>query len=249
MTDATAGTSVSKPLRQAPVLPEHVKVWEHTNSVFWWPVAVLPPILWGLLSLGWVGDQMAAWWFIGILAMSMLAVSVNLSLTMSIIVLLVVGISWISILLAEAKMHIFIFAPIGQFLSSLDIHYNVALGNIIGSIAAFLFFWSIGHAKVDGRWHFRQNDFEHFRAMTGDGSKARAGKTIRTQYRDLLKLALGFGCGNIVILSGTASDKVEVEINNIFFLFHRWRKIATLISSMRTNEIDAVTAAHAADEN
>lgn len=253
MSNATAADRVATPptahaVKARLALPEHVKVWEHTNSVFWWPMVLLPPVLWGLLSLGWISDSAAAWWFIGTLAISMLAVSVNLSLLMSVLVLVVVFAAWISILFAELKWKLFLFDWIGAFLGSLDIHYNVALGNIVAFVAGLLLFWSIMHARFEGRWHFRQNDFEHFRAMASDGSKARAGKTIRAQYRDLLKLVLGFGGGNIVILSGTVGDRVEVEISNVFFLAHRWKVIQKLISSTRTNQMDEIAAAAQADD-
>lgn len=243
-----AATRPAAPTKKRVELPEFVRVWELTNSIFWWPVALVPWILWGLMSLGWIGDETAAWWFLGVLAISMLATSENLSMTMSIIIILLLLLIAPSLYFLKHELDWQIGHAVSHFLSGLGIHYNAMFGNVVACLAGALVFKSISHAKIEGRWHFRQNDFEHFRALASDGSKARAGKTIRAQYPDVLKMLLGFGAGNIVILSGTVGDKVEVEIKNVFFLFSRYRIILKLISSTRVNPMDEVVAAQQAED-
>lgn len=224
-------------------LPGFVRVREHVNCFYFWPVAVVALAFYPLVSFGLADLKVAGWWMISTLAVSMLASTVNLGRTMTIILIFaflgVGGVVWG----AEAKGY-YVLQTLGRYLRSVAPSYEAGLCGWIGALGAVFFLYSQGHAWLIGRWKLGHNGFEHVSVGKRGRIIPRAGRTVQTEYPDLLKAILGFGAGDIKIRTGNAGRDLEAVIKNVPFLWFKDNRIQEVLESVSTvnREDDEVAA-------
>ena len=229
-----AATVTQKPSVARKRLPDFVRVNEHQDCIYLWPLMLIPLLLNPAMAWGLIDAKTAAWFALSVIALSLTAATVKLERMMAIVFALILVILAISTVAAEGYK-IPVLTMVGGALRSVAPQYEPYFGGWLGGIGLFFFLLSQGFAFFEGRWKLGRNGFENIKVGRGGGVKARAGRNVSYEFGDPLKRVLGFGAGDIIVSVG---DRVEFTMRNVFFLSRKSEVVDQILASLSTVRAD-----------
>lgn len=217
-----------------------ITFYTYPKLLFGWPLILLGYVLWVLDQWQWIDLEVAAWIWIITFVATMLTIGVDLGRNSSAFwIVIVIAIWMLGLWLRDAK-GITVFGDIYNFFANLNASYSGSLGLIISIWLtipyAIMFVWS----RINDKWRFTHNEFEHRAFGKVDWSVARAAKTVRTSYPDILE-ALFCLAGDLIIYDARGS-KVIRRIPHVPLLPLVRKKINVIL------ETTSVTTAQIEDE-
>jgi len=229
----------------APGGAKAIVFYTYPKLLFVWPLILLGYVLW--IVDGSLGgeppqshDEVLAWiWGLGLI-FTILAMGVDLGRnTMAFWVVVIIALLMLALWLTDAK-NIPVFREFKEFFAGLDASYSPGLGLMVSICLTIpyiaMYLWS----RLNDKWRFTHNEFEHRSFGKVDWSAARAAKTVRTSYPDVLEAILCLA-GDLIIYDARGS-KIIRRIPHVPLLPLVRRRIDVIL------EVTAVTTAQIEDE-
>ena len=237
--------------------PHEIVFYTYPKFLFTWPVILLGYILWPIhatiVKTGTPGEaaeaaaaastggaaEVLAWIWILVLLITVLTIGIDIGRNAMAFWVVVIAATWILGMLLKEKQFT-IVGDIYKFFARLDASYDRGFGLVISIWLTIpyvlMFIWS----RINDKWRFTHNEFEHRAFGKVDWSAARAAKTVRTSYPDLLEAIICLA-GDLIIYDARGS-KIIRRIPHVPLLPLVRKHINVLL------EYTAVTTADIEDE-
>lgn len=156
----------------------------------------------------WVSGESKAWiWGITLIACG-LTVGIDLNRNEAAFWLVTIVAIWmLGLWLRDAK-GITIFGEIYNFFANLDADYSCGLGFFVSIWLTIPFLLMFLWSRINDKWRFTHNEFEHRSFGKVDWSAARAAKTVRTSYPDLMEAVFCLA-GDLIIYDARGSRVIR----------------------------------------
>ncbi|MHC4995322.1 MAG: hypothetical protein ACYTGQ_09750 [Planctomycetota bacterium] len=200
-----------------------------------WPLIVVP---WFLLFLSvevnaetqatLVSTETLGWLYIGTVLLVVLAMGVDIERNHAFLWAIILALIVFAGLWMQAKG---IADPLNlvKHFREMDIGYDPWLGAIVSVFLAIpylvMFLWT----RIQHKWRFTHNEFEHLSFGRQDLSLARGAKTVRSSYPDVLELILCLS-GTLVVYDARGA-KVLKRIENVPMLPFVRKKIDYILET------------------
>ena len=221
-------------------LPNAVIFYAYPKLLFAWPLILLGYVLWIFGSPTSTHLEGLAWIWGIVLILTLITLGIDIGRNAMAFWLVSVVAIWILGLYLRDVQRITIFGDIYQYFANLDVQYDRNLGLVVSIWLTVpylvMFLWS----RLNDKWRFTHNEFEHRAFGKVDWSAARAAKTVRTSYPDLLE-AMFCLAGDLIIYDPRGA-KIIRQIPHVPLLPLVRRRINLIL------EYTAVTTAQIEDE-
>jgi hypothetical protein len=129
-----------------------------------------------------------------------------------------------------------VFGDVYRYFAGLDAAYSRGLGLVVSIWLSVPFAVMLAWSRLNDKWRFTHNEFEHRALGKVDWSAARAAKTVRTSYPDLLE-ALFCLAGDLVIYDARGSRVIRT-IPHVPLLPLLRRRINVILEFTAVTEAD-----------
>ena len=231
----------AKPPRKPGKTSGHeVVFYTYPKLLFAWPLILAGYALWMIDRWEWISPEALGWIWGIVLMATVLTIGVDIGRNaMAFWVVLIVALWFLGLWLSE-KQYVTVFGDIYRFFAGLDASYSRGLGLTVSIWLSIAYIVMLIWSRINDKWRFTHNEFEHRAFGKVDWSAARAAKTVRTSYPDLLE-ALFCLAGDLIIYDARGSRVIRT-IPHVPLLPLLRRRINVII------EFTAVTTAQLEDE-
>lgn len=168
------------------VIPQIV-FYTYPPLLFAWPLILVGFLLYPLVGWGVLGTEVAGWVYVATLVLVTLTMGVDLNREKTVIWVLIVGV--LAALCWVAALKDFpVASHIVRFLAGFQPQYSVGLGLGVSLFLSVAYLLMLVWSRVNDKWVFSHNEFEHISFGRTDESLARGAKTVRSEYLDFLEL-------------------------------------------------------------
>lgn len=213
---------------------DDVVIYSYSKLIFAWPLLLFGPLFWYPDVWGWIDSETLAWMFNITIAAVVLAVCVDLDRNRTIFwLVLIAAVALLILWLRDAK-GVGIFGSVYSVFADLDPTYSRHSALILSCVLLLPYIIIVFGSRINDKWKFTNNVFDHISLGKTDKSLSRAGKTVRAEYPDLLEAALLLA-GTIIIADSTG-QRVLARIEHVPLLVVRVRSIKHLIESVMVTD-------------
>lgn len=235
MSVVQATTTVAQ--KHATAKMQAVVCYERGMAVYLWPMFLVPAVLAVLTSYGVIAGKTAVWWWLGTFVLVATALCWNLERARAIMLALLVGVLALGAYLGEAK-DVPILSWLGSAMGGIPLNWTVEVQAVIYIIAVVsLFFFVVDwiDSRINGKWEFGKNEFEHFSLGRRDTSLARGQNTVVTRVPCTIKSWLMFG-GATLDITGAVDQKSHANVMNVFRGNATGARIRKMMESFQVTE-------------
>jgi len=212
--------------------PHEVVFYSYPKLLFTWPVIVLGVLFYPLASWELVSPVVLGWIYVITFVTVVLTMGIDVNREAAVfwiitIVAIAFGSGWL-----QAKGYDFA-RPVTVALSYLEPQYSPGAGLAVSVFLAVPYAVMLFWARINDKWRFTHNEFEHYSFGKVDKSFARGAKTVRTAYPDLFEFLLCLA--GEVIIADSRGERVLARIPHVPLLPVVRKRIQRLL------EVKAVT--------
>lgn len=192
-----------------------------------WPLIVIPWILWALLGVG-VSEETLGWFYIATITFVVLAMGVDIERNHAFLWTVILALfSFVGLWLQEKEIADYL--NLIKHFRDMDIAFDPRLGILISIFLAVPYLVMYLWTRIQHKWRFTHNEFEHLSFGRQDLSLARGAKTVRSSYPDILELILCLS-GTLVVYDARGA-KVLQRIENVPMLPFVRKKIDIILET------------------
>lgn len=217
--------------------PASAIIYSYPHLVYAWPVIVFGFLLAALQNMGWIGEGVAAWTYIGILCLVMLTMGVDLGRNASIFSLVFLVGGWFCILYLEVAKNVTFFARLGEWVAALQPEISPPAMVAIAIVLSIFYLLMMILAFFNNRWRITHNEIEHRVLGHKEDATGRGAKRVVATYPDILELLICLS-GTIEVFTSTGTQKL-VTIKNVPLLPFRMKKISRILEYSAVNDYTA----------
>lgn len=209
--------------------PDSVIIYSYPQFVFSWPLIVFGLLLAGLQQWAGLPENIAAWTYIAILGLVMVAMGVDLGRNSSIFCLVLFIGFWFFILWLQAAKNVMIFEDLKQFIKGLELEIRPVTMVVISILLGIIYLLMGIMAFFNDRWRITHNEIEHRTFGHKDVALGRGAKGVTASYPDALELLICLA-GTLHVRSASGGKEL-LAIRNVPFLPLRHKKISLILET------------------
>lgn len=235
-TPAPSSPADAKPAGKTDSRVHEVVFVAYPKILFLWPI-ILAGYAFAIFT-GALNDdarETVGWIYLTILALVLIAVSVDVNRNQAIFLGVLVFAVWILGLYLDAVKSIPVFGWIFSWFAALDVRYDRAFGLALSVVMSIPFVLLIGVSHLNDRWRITHNEFEHYSFGKMDDSLGRGAKIIRTEFPDMFELLLG-GAGTLIVYNASGTQELR-RIPHVMFLPMVRRKLNTILERVAVENV------------
>ncbi len=210
-----------------------VVFYSYPKLLFAWPLILLGVLFYPLAHWELVSEVVLGWIYVIVLTTVILTMGIDVNREAAVFWIITLtaiafGSAWL-----EAKGYDFA-RPLTAALSYIEPRYSAGAGLAVSVFLAVPYAVMLFWARINDKWRFTHNEFEHYSLGKVDKSFARGAKTVRTAYPDLFEFILALA--GEVIIADSRGERILARIPHVPMLPFVRAKIQRLL------EVKAVTA-------
>ncbi len=220
--------------------PSAVVFYTYPKLIFAWPLILAGFVLYPVAAVSWIDQEVLAWIWALTAVVTVLTIGVDIARNAAAFWVVAIAAIWLLGLWLRDAKGITVFGDVFRFFANLDPSYprtlalSISLWLTIPYVAMYL--WS----RINDKWRFTHNEFEHRSLGKVDWSAARAAKTVRSSYPDLFEALLCLA-GDLIIYDARGARVIR-RIPHVPLLPLVRRRIDVIL------ETTSVTAAQIEEE-
>jgi hypothetical protein len=219
----------------APEREMAVNVYERGLAVIGYPIFLTAFLLWPLTEYHLIDGKTAVWWWISAVIIVLSACFWNLNRARAVILVLFVGVLALAAYLGEAK-NVPVIAWLSQAMRSIPVGWTIEVQALIYFVSSVTFlFWVIDtiDSRINGRWEFGKNEFEHYSYGRRETSLARGQNSVLTSVPCTIKSWLLLG-GATLDITGSLDQRSHARLEHVFRGNAAGKRIRKLLESTQS---------------